>query len=261
MDNKVPSVQKCVSGSAKQCWWSRLLLRSAPGSISGRAATDASSSIAGSVRADEDHDFDQDEERDTIASLADRRRRDDLEAGEDDTRIENDEDEGSPDHGNSGGDEDDDEGLLDDDDVEYTLKDRQDAINIEHPFGLPIWKPALYKKSRSVTRNAEIALHSIPSAAAERHLLPGNILWTILFGSWLSLICYTSSIIINIILSVGLGMLEWYGSWEDTSSGHLENMSKSRSVLAAVIVPLPTPTRTTLPPNRNGSKTRSRSCS
>ena len=32
------------------------------------------------------------------------------------------------------------------DELDYTVKDRQDAINIEHPFGLPIWKPALYKK-------------------------------------------------------------------------------------------------------------------
>ncbi|CDR98591.1 hypothetical protein [Sporisorium scitamineum] len=115
-----------------------------PPSNSGRTATDASSSVAGSVRDDDNQDFDQDEDRDTIAN-------------------------------------------------------RQDAINIEHPFGLPIWKPALYKKSRSVTRNAEIALHSIPSAAAERHLLPGNILWTVLFGSWLSLICYIASIIINVV--------------------------------------------------------------
>ena len=43
----------------------------------------------------------------------------------------------------------------DNDDLEYTVKDRQDAINIEHPFGLPIWKPALYKKSRSIQRTAD----------------------------------------------------------------------------------------------------------
>lgn len=87
----------------------------------------------------------------------------------------------------------------DDGDVEYTLKDRQDAINIEHPFGLPIWKPALYKKSRTVTRNAESALHSIPSAAAERHLLPGNLLWTIFAGWWLSAVCFLFAMLINCI--------------------------------------------------------------
>lgn len=174
-------------------------------SNSGRAVTDASSSLAGSVQADDDQDFDHDEERDTIASLADRRRRDDLnDQDEAATRLDIN-DEAEPEYANSAGDHDEDDDdvldddVLDDDDVEYTLKDRQDAINIEHPFGLPIWKPALYKKSRSVTRNAEIALHSIPSAAAERHLLPGNILWTILFGSWLSLLCYVSSILINVV--------------------------------------------------------------
>ncbi|KAF8895273.1 hypothetical protein BD779DRAFT_1608907 [Infundibulicybe gibba] len=48
-----------------------------------------------------------------------------------------------------------------------TLKERQSLINVQHPFGLPIWKPALYKKSRSVTRHADEELHSVPSAQAE----------------------------------------------------------------------------------------------
>lgn len=91
-----------------------------------------------------------------------------------------------------------------DDDVEYTLKDRQDAINIEHPFGLPIWKPALYKKSRTVTRNAEQELHLAPSYSAEKHLLPGNILWTVLFGSWLCIVCY--------LISALLWTIPWGGS-------------------------------------------------
>lgn len=179
-----------------------------PAFSTGRAATDASSSMTGSVRADDDHD----EDRDTIASLANRRHRDDADnpTGEaaqldDDDNVDDMDadynDDGQAANGGEDDDEDDDDDDDDDDDqdVEYTLKDRQDAINIEHPFGLPIWKPALYKKSRSVTRNAEIALHSIPSAAAERHLLPGNILWTIFFGSWLSLICYIFSILINVV--------------------------------------------------------------
>ncbi|CDZ97511.1 Ca2 /H antiporter VCX1 and related proteins [Phaffia rhodozyma] len=87
-------------------------------------------------------------------------------------------------------DEGEDDDADDDGEVELTLRDRQDAINIEHPFGLPIWKPALYRKSRTVTRQAETALHAIPSAAAQRHLLPGNIAWTVLFGWWLSLVCF-----------------------------------------------------------------------
>lgn len=61
-------------------------------------------------------------------------------------------------------------------------------MNKSHPFGLPIWKPALYKKSRSVVRRANLALHSSPSSAPELFLNPGNLLWLFIFGWWLSLI-------------------------------------------------------------------------
>jgi len=107
----------------------------------------------------------------------------------------------------------------DEDEDPITLKDRQSLINVEHPFGLPIWKPALYKKSRSVTRYADQALHSIPSAQAERHLLPGNILWAVLFGWWLSLVCIGISALLWLVprggthyssLVYGLG---WYLFW------------------------------------------------
>lgn len=100
-----------------------------------------------------------------------------------------------------------------------TLKDRQSLINVEHPFGLPIWKPALYKKSRSVTRYADQALHSVPSAQAERHLLPGNIFWVVFFGWWLSLSCLTIAAMLYVVplggkqyatLMYGLG---WYIAW------------------------------------------------
>jgi len=106
-----------------------------------------------------------------------------------------------------------------DDEDPITLKDRQSLINVEHPFGLPIWKPALYKKSRSVTRYADQALHSIPSAQAERHLPPGNILWAVIFGWWLSLVCLAISALLWIVprggthyssLVYGLG---WYLFW------------------------------------------------
>lgn len=83
--------------------------------------------------------------------------------------------------------------------IEYTLKDRQDAFNIEHPFGLPIWKPALYKKTRSVTRHAEAALHRRPGLAAGRMLLPGNVLWTLLFGIWLGAACLLASLVLRFL--------------------------------------------------------------
>ncbi|KAI0086590.1 hypothetical protein BDY19DRAFT_894663 [Irpex rosettiformis] len=100
-----------------------------------------------------------------------------------------------------------------------TVKERQSLINVEHPFGLPIWKPALYKKSRSVTRYADQALHSVPSAQAERHLLPGNIFWAVAFGWWLALVCLAVSLVLYIVplggkqysnLVFGLG---WYIVW------------------------------------------------
>ena len=122
----------------------------------------------------------------------------------------------SPDEDNSGGGE---EEEIDEDDPITTVKDRQSLINVQHPFGLPIWKPALYKKSRTVTRLADEALHSIPSAQAERHLLPGNLFWALAFGWWLGLICIIISFFLYLVpqgdqhysnLVYGLG---WYLVW------------------------------------------------
>lgn len=119
----------------------------------------------------------------------------------------------------SSGEGEDDEGARPNEDDPITLKDRQSLINVKHPFGLPIWKPALYKKSRSVTRHADEALHSVPSYQAERHLLPGNIFWVFAFGWWLSLACLAVSAILFCIprggrqyanLVFGLG---WYLAW------------------------------------------------
>ncbi|KAA1480009.1 hypothetical protein DENSPDRAFT_846424 [Dentipellis sp. KUC8613] len=137
-----------------------------------------------------------------------------------------------------------------------TVRDRQSLINVEHPFGLPIWKPALYKKSRSVTRYADQALHSIPSAQAERHLLPGNILWTLCFGWWLACICFAVSVILYVIpyggrqyssLVFGLG---WYLGWPfgkyvegDLGVGHLFS-DEERPSQMEIEVPSPDSTHT-----------------
>lgn len=83
----------------------------------------------------------------------------------------------------------------DDSDAEsFTLKDRQQAINQTHPFGIRIWKPALYKKNRSVEKSAEGDIHSSPGGRVNRWLWLFNILWTIFFGWWLALIVGFSSI-------------------------------------------------------------------
>lgn len=80
----------------------------------------------------------------------------------------------------------------------------------------------MYRKSRSVTRNAESALHSIPSAAAERHLLPGNILWVVVFGWWLTLACLAVALLVSGAEVLGGGRggygktlrgLAWYIGW------------------------------------------------
>jgi Ca2+:H+ antiporter len=93
-------------------------------------------------------------------------------------------------------DEQDDEELNNEDDdsdvsdaESFTLKDRQLAINQTHPFGIRIWKPALYKKNRSVEKTAEEDIHSSPSASVSNWLWFFNALWTLLFGWWLAIAC------------------------------------------------------------------------
>lgn len=86
-----------------------------------------------------------------------------------------------------------DEDVEDDDDADisdaesFTLRDRQQAINETHPFGIRIWKPALYKKNRSVEKTAEGDIHSSPGGRVSSWLWIFNVLWTILFGWWLAL--------------------------------------------------------------------------
>ncbi|KAI9673380.1 MAG: hypothetical protein M1817_002842 [Caeruleum heppii] len=77
----------------------------------------------------------------------------------------------------------------------FTLKDRQDAINETHPFGIRIWKPALYKKSRSVQKTAEGDIHSSPGGRVSKWLVFFNILWTVLFGWWLALAALCGAIV------------------------------------------------------------------
>ncbi|GAA5926421.1 calcium/hydrogen antiporter [Sporobolomyces koalae] len=137
----------------------------------------------------------EDDERDPVA--LDREDQDSVSQGHD-PRVEDWRD-GGADGEHSGVDSDEDDG-----EVEYTLKDRQDAINVEHPFGLPIWKPALYKKSRSIARHADAALHSAPSSTALHHLLPVNVAWTLFAGLWLCLAC--------VIVGTVLWFVPWGGS-------------------------------------------------
>jgi Ca2+:H+ antiporter len=77
----------------------------------------------------------------------------------------------------------------------FTLKDRQEAINETHPFGIRIWKPALYKKNRSVQKTAEGDIHSSPGGRVSKWLLFFNLVWTICFGWWLGLVAFIGAMV------------------------------------------------------------------
>jgi len=76
----------------------------------------------------------------------------------------------------------------------FTLKDRQQAINETHPFGIRLWKPALYKKDRSVQKTAEVDIHSSPGGRVNHWLVFFNALWTICFGWWMALIAFVGAL-------------------------------------------------------------------
>ncbi len=103
-------------------------------------------------------------------------------------------------------DDDDDEDLSDAE--SFTLKDRQDAINETHPFGIRIWKPALYRKDRSVQKTAEGDIHSSPGGRVNNWLWTFNLLWTLIFGWWLALAAALGAVVC-FILAFTPGALEY----------------------------------------------------
>ncbi|KAI9340923.1 hypothetical protein BDR26DRAFT_802538, partial [Obelidium mucronatum] len=66
------------------------------------------------------------------------------------------------------------------------------AINVSRPFGLKLWKPALYKKERSINALTESAIHEDPDDPSQkpisRFFHPGNLIWLIFFGWWVSIV-------------------------------------------------------------------------
>lgn len=73
------------------------------------------------------------------------------------------------------------------------LKDRQNAINSTHPFGIKIWKPSLYKKNRSVAARADEDIHDFDPHKTLSKIHWGvrltNFLWSISVGLLLFVIC------------------------------------------------------------------------
>lgn len=80
----------------------------------------------------------------------------------------------------------------------FTLRERQDAINTTHPFGIRIWKPALYKKNRSIDTEAEDDIHSTPTPFRKIPfgVLVSNMIWIITFGLLLLAICCLGSLMV-----------------------------------------------------------------
>lgn len=80
----------------------------------------------------------------------------------------------------------------------YTLRERQDAINETHPFGIRIWKPALYKKQRSVQKVAAEDIHETRLKKISWQVHLSNVLWSVSCGLILFLLMDTAGILVYI---------------------------------------------------------------
>ena len=78
----------------------------------------------------------------------------------------------------------------------FTLKERQDAINKTHPFGIRIWKPALYKKQRSVQRTADEDIHETKLKHISVYVHLSNLVWSLTMGLALFAIFILASILV-----------------------------------------------------------------
>lgn len=80
----------------------------------------------------------------------------------------------------------------------FTLKERQDAINKTHPFGIRIWKPALYKKQRSVQRAADEDIHETKFKTITLGVHITNVLWSLTFGLLFWVLFTAACIVVNV---------------------------------------------------------------
>lgn len=80
----------------------------------------------------------------------------------------------------------------------FTLEERQVAINQTHPFGIRIWKPAIYKKDRSVQLEAENDIHCTPGPnkrSINISVKIANFFWSMTFGLFLFILCCITGLI------------------------------------------------------------------
>jgi Ca2+:H+ antiporter len=80
----------------------------------------------------------------------------------------------------------------------FTLRERQDAINETHPFGIRIWKPAIYKKTRSVDREADKDIHEtgVFKKKITWEVVITNCMWSLTFGILFFILCLFGSAIL-----------------------------------------------------------------
>ncbi|KAL6354316.1 hypothetical protein LRP88_11642 [Fusarium phalaenopsidis] len=88
-----------------------------------------------------------------------------------------------------------DDAEVDSDAGSFTLKLRQQAINETHPFGIRLWKPALYQRGKPLDDDESRDIHSIPGQKANLWSLLFNVLWTILFGWWLAILAAVGGLV------------------------------------------------------------------
>ncbi|KAI5957356.1 hypothetical protein KGF54_000284 [Candida jiufengensis] len=81
------------------------------------------------------------------------------------------------------------------------LKERQNAINSTHPFGIKIWKPSLYKKERSVATRADEDIHDFdPRRPTTSRIFWGvrltNIIWSLTAGLLIFITCLIGALFV-----------------------------------------------------------------
>lgn len=81
----------------------------------------------------------------------------------------------------------------------FTLRERQDAINETHPFGIRIWKPALYKKHRSVQKVAAEDIHETKLKKITWQVQLTNLIWAVSFGVLLFIIFSLASVAVYVM--------------------------------------------------------------
>ncbi|MDC6270700.1 calcium:cation antiporter family protein [Acetobacter pasteurianus] len=88
------------------------------------------------------------------------------------------------------------------------LRERQNAINSTHPFGIKIWKPSLYKKSRSVATRAEEDIHDFgqrrPASRRFWGVQVTNLIWSFTAGLFIYVACLVGAAFVFIFSGFGL---------------------------------------------------------